>query len=184
MPSILELSEKSELQSDPHAFNLAVWEGVLADSYLSSLPGKIETNAFGQVLMSPPPHPEHGQEQFKIGLKIHQALSEGEIITECPLSTSDGVKGIDVAWMSLDRLKARGDKPVYTTAPEICVEVISPCNSRQEMAQKKSLYFEAGALEVWFCSPDGKMSFYLKDDPDTPARSAMVPDMPLVIETI
>lgn len=184
MPSILELSENSELQGDHHAFNLAVWEGVLADSYLADLPGKIETNAHGQVLMSPPPRPEHGQEQFTIGFQLNRALPEGKIITECPVSTSDGVKGVDVAWMSMERLKARRNKSAYTTAPEICVEVISPSNSRQEMDHKKSLYFEAGALEVWFCSPEGTMSFYLKDAPDTPAQSEMVPDMLLEIETI
>lgn len=184
MPSILELSEKSELQGDHHAFNLAVWDGVLTDSWLASLPGKIETNALGQILMSPPPAPEHGQEQFEIALRLHQALPDGKSMTECPVSTSDGVKGVDVAWMSMERLKARREKSAYTNAPEICVEVISPSNSRQEMDHKKSLYFEAGALEVWFCSPEGTMSFFLKEAPDTPSSSRMVPDMPLEIETI
>lgn len=184
MPSILELSEKTERDRSPHAFNLAVWEGVVADPYFASLPGRIETNALGQVLMSPPPHPERGQKQFQIGAELDRFLSKGRPITECPLSTSDGIKGIDVAWMSLERLRTRGDKAAYTTAPEICVEVISPSNSWPEMAQKKSLYFEAGALEVWFCSPAGEMSFYLKEAPDTPTRSQMVPGMPLRIETI
>jgi len=35
-------------------------------------------------------------------------------------------------------------------APEICVEVISPRNSPEEMAEKRALYFAAGADEVWF----------------------------------
>jgi Uma2 family endonuclease len=184
MPSTLELSKKSDRNTDRHTFNLEVWNGVVADDYFAGLPGKIETNAFGQVLMSPPPHPEHGQKQSEVVYQLRSRLSGGRAITECPLSTSDGIKGIDVAWMSLERLRARGDKAAYTIAPEICVEVISPSNSLQEMAHKKSLYFEAGALEVWFCSPEGEMSFFLKEAPDTPTQSHMVPGMPLRIETI
>lgn len=104
-------------------------------------------------------------------------------MTECPLSTSDGVKGIDVAWMSFERMTSREGKAFYTKAPEICVEVISPSNTIQEMAHKKALYFEAGALEVWFCSEKGEMSFYLRNEPDTAGNSTIFPEMTREIET-
>jgi Uma2 family endonuclease len=48
-------------------------------------------------------------------------------------------------------------------APEICVEVLSPSNSKPEMEEKRALYFEAGAQEVWICGLDGKMEFYTAD---------------------
>ena len=47
-------------------------------------------------------------------------------------------------------------------APEICVEVLSPSNSEPEMNEKRALYFEAGAHEVWICDLDGKMEFHTR----------------------
>ena len=81
------------------------------------------------------------------------------MITECPISTSDGVKAADVAWFSTERYdKVRGQVCV-TIAPEICVEVVSPSNSRRELQEKRDLYMEAGAAEVWFCLESGEMRF-------------------------
>lgn len=58
------------------------------------------------------------------------------------------VKGIDVAWISEARIKRVLKGEVLTLAPEICVEVLSPKNSRQETETKRALYFEAGGDEV------------------------------------
>jgi hypothetical protein len=41
------------------------------------------------------------------------------------------------------------------------------------MIQKKSLYFEAGAQEVWFCRQDGTMEFYDRDQPETRLDGSM-----------
>ena len=38
--------------------------------------------------------------------------------------------------------------------------MLSESNSPEEMAEKRALYFEAGAREVWICELDGRMSFY------------------------
>jgi hypothetical protein len=47
------------------------------------------------------------------------------------------------------------------------------------MAEKKRLYFEAGAHEVWFCSRAGEISFYLSAKPTTAKKhSAICPKMP------
>ncbi len=71
----------------------------------------------------------------------------------------------------------RGD--VLTLAPEICVEIISPGNTKPEMDEKRRLYFEAGAEEVWFCDLKGALHFFGKAAP-TRARksSALCPTMP------
>ena len=49
--------------------------------------------------------------------------------------------------------------PLFERAPEICVEILSPSNSIAEIDQKRALYFDAGAGEVWICNPDGSVSF-------------------------
>jgi Uma2 family endonuclease len=40
-------------------------------------------------------------------------------------------------------------------APDLCVEIISPSESRQEMEDKVNEYFEAGAQQVWQMFPEG-----------------------------
>ena len=84
MASVLESAELMDCE-DQTAFNLAVWEKVLADSSLAALPYRIETDRFGQIVMSPPPAPEHGEGQFGVGERLHQLLPAGHVITECPV---------------------------------------------------------------------------------------------------
>jgi hypothetical protein len=57
-------------------------------------------------------------------------------------------------------MKKLGDGVCFAQAPEICVEVISPGNSESEIEEKKALYFDAGAREVWICAADGSVSFF------------------------
>ena len=113
--------------------------------------------------MSPPPAPIHSRRQalssFFCPICFH-----GGILSECPLSTADGVKAIDVAWLAADRAeKIRKPDPVRR-APEICIEVVSPSNSRSEINEKRTLYFDAGAAEVWICALDGSLSFFVFPD--------------------
>jgi hypothetical protein len=47
------------------------------------------------------------------------------------------------------------------------------------MKQKKRLYFEAGAEEVWFRERDGRMVFFQKAAPDVAVEtSALCPEFP------
>jgi Uma2 family endonuclease len=75
-------------------------------------------------------------------------------------------------------MAAVGGKVCLTGAPEICVEVLSPRNSRREMKEKMALYFAAGAGEVWFCQPNGIMSYFLSPEGAEESRSALCPNFP------
>jgi hypothetical protein len=79
-------------------------------------------------------------------------MPEGRFLTECPISTADGVKAADVAWASPKCLKELGEKVCFPCAPEICVAVLSPSNTEAEIQEKAELYFDAGANEVWLCA--------------------------------
>jgi Uma2 family endonuclease len=144
------------------AFNVARWAELVADSQWEQWEGRIETDEYGNVIMMPPPPPIHGRSAFLIGVLLEQLLG-GVALTECPISTPGGVKAADVVWMpaeSYDKLK----NTCLPAAPPICVEVLSPTNSRREMVHKKALYFQAGAVEVWFCDGKRKMTFFLSPD--------------------
>ena len=157
MPLTIELPS-FERQS---AFNLRRWQEVLADPSLARLPHRIETDRHGHIVMSPPPAFSHSQRQGKVVGLMLQLLPEGQAMPECPLSTSDGVKAIDVAWLSTTRHEYEQKPIALERAPEICVEIISPSNSPSEIREKQALYFEAGAKEVWTCGLDGTMRFYV-----------------------
>jgi Uma2 family endonuclease len=164
---------------DQHAFNLKRWRELCADPVLAKLEYRIETDRHGHILMTPPPGFDHSGHQSEVVLELARRMPHGKTLVEVPISTSDGVKGADAAWISRKRCARAVKQNVLIIAPEICVEVLSPKNTRAEMMAKKALYFEAGAREVWFCDRKGRMFFYLADAPgESTKASALCPDFP------
>lgn len=124
------------------------WSDVINNPLLRDLPFKIELNKFGKLLMSPASN-MHGRVQSRLAAALLTNLPEGEVITECSIETSDGVKVADVVWASQAFIGEFGYSTPYVKAPELCVEIVSPSNSKQEMRQKTELYLARGAKEVW-----------------------------------
>jgi Uma2 family endonuclease len=138
------------------------WAEVLENPALRDLPFKIETNRFGQIVMSPASR-KHGRYQAIISNLLFSMASHGEVSTEVPIETREGVKVPDVVWVSAQRLAAETNPLTFTKAPELCVEVLSPSNRDAEILEKRGLYFEQGAVEVWICDEAGKMTFETVD---------------------
>jgi len=153
------------------AFNRRRWKEVCADPELAKLPGSLETNAHGQILMSPPPAGNHSFRMSRILFQL-QALLGGIALPECPISTLNGVRAADVGWYTEERFTQVKGQIAFEIAPEICVEVLSPSNTDSEMREKKKLYFEAGAQEVWFCDTSGKMAFFQREAPEQPRQKS------------
>ncbi len=61
-------------------------------------------------------------------------------------------------------------------APEICIEVLSNSNTDDEMQEKRQLYFEQQAKEVWICSQTGKIIFY--NSQEQIDNSILMPEFP------
>ncbi len=141
-------------------FNLRRWGELLADRELAKIEGRIETDRHGHIIMSPPPAPSHGSFQSEIGYLLKTFFPKGRVITECPISTADGVKAADVAWASPQCMRDLGNRVCFPRSPEICVEVLSPSNTPTEIKEKMALYFDAGAKEVWVCTGLGAMQFF------------------------
>lgn len=168
---------------DQTAFNLKRWEALARDEQVRQWPGRVETDRFGRTIMYHYAEFSHGGKQVDIAWNLKKLISGGKVNVECPISTSGGVKVADVTWISKSQLVKLGGKNVLKAAPEICVEVISPANTKQEIQQKKMLYFEAGAKEVWICDRKGRMFFFMADAPDVSARfSKLCPEMPKMVE--
>jgi len=147
-------------QAERTAFNLRRWKELLSDPEVQRIEGRIETDRFGNIIMSPPPAPNHGSFQAEIAHLLKDYFTTGRVLTECPISTADGVKAADVAWASRECMRLLGNRTCFLRAPEICVEVLSPRNTEAEIHEKIMLYSDAGAREVWICDDRGKMSFF------------------------
>jgi Uma2 family endonuclease len=148
------------------------WEEVLNNPFLKDLPFKIELNKFGQILMSPASN-KHGRIQFSVGREIDRRKRKGTIITECSIETSDGVKVADVAWASDEFMAEFGEATPYPKAPEICVEITSPSNTKEEIKHKVELYLARGAAEVWVVNQ--KMALTIFTHTGEIARSNIIP---------
>ena len=92
------------------------------------------------------------------------AVLGGRAFVEASVVTSAGVLVADVAWASDDFMRVRGFETPYTRAPELCIEVVSPSNSRKELREKVAAYLEAGAAEVWIVFPQSqRFEFHGRD---------------------
>jgi Uma2 family endonuclease len=170
MPPALDLPSIT----DQHAFNMARWQELVVDPEIAALNCNIETDRYGHVLMMSVPGFGHAAYQIEIGLELHRLLPGGKVLGECRISTSEGIKGADAAWISQARRRRAVKNDLLVIAPEICVEVLSAANTRAEMDEKKALYFESGADEVWLCDRKGRMFFFLKNTPNEPAEASLL----------
>ena len=123
------------------------------DPRFSNIPGKVELDLWGRVLMSPA-STYHGRIQGRISQKL--ASLGGETLIEVGIATHFGLFVPDIAWASTNFLRAYGGDTPLTRAPEICIEVVSPSNSVKEMEEKRAAYLAAGAQEVWIVYPQSK----------------------------
>jgi len=155
------------------------WEEVCEDQQLQNLPFKIELNKWGQIVMSPVKI-KHSFYQGRIQRLLESLLQTGEVMPECAIDTSDGVKVADVVWCSNERFDQIQDEVSASIAPEICIEVKSIGNTLEEMEFKKKLYFEAQAMEVWICNEQGDITFYNEQNELT--QSLLVPHFPAQIK--
>jgi Uma2 family endonuclease len=135
------------------------WKEIIANPTLQNLPFRIETNERGQIVMTPTTN-HHSCLRAILLFMLAKWLPGGVIMPECNIETRLGVKVADVVWASSSFMAAHGDEDSYSKAPELCIEVLSPSNSNSEMQEKRTRYFEQGALEFWLCDTAGRLSFF------------------------
>jgi Uma2 family endonuclease len=159
------------------------WSEALDDPRFHDLPYKIETNARGQLLLTF--HKVyHSNLQGALILLLASErgpVEEGRAVPELAVYTSEGVKVPDVAWISAARAaQIPEDAEASPVMPELCIEVLSRSNTQAEMNEKRHLFFEGGAQEVWIVDAEGAVTFY--DAEGARDQSALAPGFPKKIE--
>ena len=168
------------LRYDPFMKPLT-WEDIIADRSLRDLPYKIETNRYNKIIMSPASF-WHSDYQTEIATLLLKLIPGGKAPVECAIQTAEGVRVAEVAWISLARRAPYRRAVTLPIAPEICVEIVSPSNFREEMLEKMTLYYAKGAQEVWLCDEDGRMEFFTAvSAPQSVPASVLCPAFPAQI---
>ena len=114
----------------------------------------------GEIITMPPPIPEHAfiieelNTTFVLQLdrKVFRILSSvfGLLIRQQPLR----VREPDLAVFIRKNIVIRDG--LFCSPPELLVEVLSPSNTRKEMAQKIEDYESIGVPEFWILSPEAR----------------------------
>jgi Uma2 family endonuclease len=154
------------------------WAEVINHPSLHDLPFKIETNEFGEVIMNPV-KVGHSIYQGRISSLMQASRPEGIAIVECAIRTRKGTKVADAAWASMEVIETIKDETDASVAPEVCVVVVSMSNTQRELQDKRNLYFERGAKEVWICNEYGEMTFF--EVTGEIKKSVWFPEFPLKI---
>jgi Uma2 family endonuclease len=168
MNTIPEVAER-ELTYDELG---ARYRAICDDLRFENLPGKVELDTWGRMIMSPASN-YHGILQGRLTRRFSLTL-EGEVITEASVLTSLGLQVADVAWASVAFMQAHGAETPFTRAPELCVEVASPSDSRKGLREKSTACIAAGAREAWIVFPQSKrIEFYAHEGPIEQTRFAI-----------
>jgi Uma2 family endonuclease len=131
------------------------YEKLCDDPCLANVPGKFEIDVWGRVMMTPPPAYKHGLVQGRL-VQLLGSLRDGRVGVETPIATSAGLFSADITWSSDAFVRAHAPEIALQQAPELCIEVVSPSNSRKELTDKRDAYLASGAKEVWIVYPKSK----------------------------
>ncbi len=99
----------------------------------------------------------HGEILGAISALLLNNLKGGSLVMNCPVQTNDGIRQVDVGWISDARLRTLERFPAYSGAPDICVHVISPERSATGIDQSIPCLFKSGATENWICDMRGNL---------------------------
>jgi len=135
------------------------WNELAADS---ESPDYFELNEFGELIMSPKPTTGHQRVASAVGWALKSQLG-GEAVTEVSVLTDRGIRVPDVVWMRSERWgECQGQTPLHAV-PDVCVEVLSPSNTREEITMKVGAYLRGGAREVIVIGLKGEVEFFGPD---------------------
>lgn len=124
------------------------------DPRFANLPGKVELDAWGRIIMSPANN-QHGLIQARLAERLRQSLG-GAALVEASISTNPDLRVADVVWASDEFMHGHGQETPFMVAPQLCIEVASRSNSALELRDKVKGYLAVGATEAWIVYPKGK----------------------------
>ncbi len=87
-------------------------------------------------------------------------LNGGRLVFNAPVETLDGIRVVDVGWISNARLQTLRTEPTWSAAPDIVVNFVSPRLSEFHADNARHLLVKSGARESWVVWPTGVIRRY------------------------
>jgi Uma2 family endonuclease len=112
----------------------------------------------GVLIKVPPPKYGHSKIILKLVRSLDPLVYEaglGSIHVQAGFALDGGdiIRIPDVAFVSMEREQATRDNEWLQGSPDLAVEVVSPSNDIEDLAEKIEQYLEFGAREVWIVYP-------------------------------
>jgi len=167
----IPLSEVLEAPLDAEGLSRR-WRQMLEDPLLANVPGKVELDLWGRIIMTPV-NTEHGGLAGRLSYILQSQLG-GRTLVEVGVRTDEGVFTPDVAWCSVAYWSARREQAPLEVAPELCIEIASPSNTIQDLRAKANAYIAAGASEAWIVFPRSRRVEFYRQSGVTDASSFSV----------
>jgi Uma2 family endonuclease len=115
---------------------------------------------YGELVMTSPAGLEHGAVTSCIGQLINEFVHAHDLGIVLAAETGfkvaskpDLVRAPDVSFIRKQRLPAKLPKGFFSGAPDLAVEVVSPGESRRQIAEKVNMWLAHGSLSVWVADP-------------------------------
>jgi Uma2 family endonuclease len=136
------------------------------------LPWMFELDEYGELIEMNPPELPHQRIVRALQVQIENKLC-GEALPGTGVLTSIGVRIPDVVWQP-----SWSKNDPASPAPQICVEVLSPDNTRREISEKTAAYLAAGAREVIIVETSGRIRFFGSEGERTNSAFDLVLTLP------
>jgi lipopolysaccharide transport system ATP-binding protein len=124
---------------------------------------------------------ESGYPESRLSLLIGKAVAlinkkteSGQLVFQVPVETSDGVKIVDLGWISDARLKTLRTEPTWSAAPDLCVNFVSLRRTYDQIENDIHHLMQTGAHETWTIMGHERIIHHLK--PNTSRLFNKIPE--------
>lgn len=118
----------------------------------------------GEIVDMPLPNPIHAAVLTSLSTALNVFVKQnrqgrvlaGDVpfVLERSPEGKDTLRGIDIAFISTERLSGGLPRKPLLVAPELAVEVISPSNKAEDIEKKIQQLLKAGTALIWIVYPD------------------------------
>ena len=92
-----------------------------------------------------------------ISMHLLKNLTGGKLVFDVPVETFDGVRNVDLGWVSNSRLQTLRTEPTWNAAPDVSIGLESINKSLEKLENDAHFYLKSGCSEAWCVLASGKI---------------------------